>query len=290
MSDDSPQNQPFSPSDRKVDGRGGRESDGSSELPDDFYSVEADEYEPPRRSRGFKVARVAIGFLFILATIYLFGGVHEYLFFRETPEAVEAPAFESRLAEARTLVLPVEITILIGDERGSSRSARGVRDLVAGADEIWDQAAIDFEITDIRTVEVSDALIADFLRDPRAVLDEFAPGDDSAGARTQEGPKKIRVVLTRHLSGLNGIAYSGLDVLAVADFTTYFDFEVLAHEIGHILGLSHVNETGVRERLMYQGSRGMIITETFARRAREAARMNGFVLDDPASNDTIIDS
>ena len=42
--------------------------------------------------------------------------------------------------------------------------------------------------------------------------------------------------------------------MAVADYTTVYDFRVLAHEIGHLLGLSHVPVD--RNRLMYQGANG----------------------------------
>ncbi|MEX1014203.1 MAG: hypothetical protein WDZ80_03525, partial [Candidatus Paceibacterota bacterium] len=79
----------------------------------------------------------------------------------------------------------------------------------------------------------------------------------------------INVFLLRRLAGINGVAFMGLNTLAVADLTTNYDFRVLAHEVGHLLGLGHI--TLNKKRLMHQGSGGYMLTLKEAKIAREKA-------------------
>ena len=71
-------------------------------------------------------------------------------------------------------------------------------------------------------------------------------------------PLTINVFLTRNLWGINGIAYTGLYTVAVADYTSVYDFRVLAHEVGHMLGLEHVLESD--GRLMYREANGFALS------------------------------
>ena len=78
--------------------------------------------------------------------------------------------------------------------------------------------------------------------------------------------------MTRSLKGTdgaNGIAFPGIGVMAVADYTTEYDFRVFAHEVGHLLGLGHVQDSN--SRLMYSGANGSKLTESEVLEARETA-------------------
>lgn len=240
------------------------------QTPGEFQGLDPEDYEPPQKSPYRGIARGAIALLFIFATIYLFGGVHEYFSFQETPQTAQAPAFESQLTNAETLTLPVEVYILNGGDQGSTRTVEDVRDLVADADEIWNQAAIDLTLSDIQIIEASDEEIQNFLNDPTSIASEVEVGN------TESQP--VKIVLTRTLSGINGVAFGGLDTVAVADYTTYLDFRVLAHEIGHVLSLDHDNN---RSSLMYQGSRGMTLTDEEINQARNYANESGLLEDEP---------
>ena len=83
-------------------------------------------------------------------------------------------------------------------------------------------------------------------------------------------PATINVFLVGNLGGINGISFGGLSSVAVADYTTVYDFRALAHEVGHTLGLSHVPE--VRGRLMYQGANGSLLSSKEIQRARIGAQ------------------
>ena len=59
------------------------------------------------------------------------------------------------------------------------------------------------------------------------------------------------------LNGINGIALVDIGSIMVADFTTVNDYRTTAHELGHLLGLKHVED---RNFLMFKGSNGEILT------------------------------
>jgi len=60
------------------------------------------------------------------------------------------------------------------------------------------------------------------------------------------------------LNGINGLALVNINSVLVADFTTVNDFRTTAHELGHILGLGHVNP---ENRLMARGKNGELLIE-----------------------------
>ena len=116
------------------------------------------------------------------------------------------------------------------------------------ASRIWNQAGITLTIKNIYTVSKSDEEMKIFSDTPAVFMQNI----DEFDATT------INVFLVGNLGGINGIAYSGLYSVAVADYTTVYDFRVLAHEVGHILGLNHVSES--KERLMYRGANGFLLS------------------------------
>ena len=85
-------------------------------------------------------------------------------------------------------------------------------------------------------------------QNPRAVINNLQNFD----------LESINVLLVGNLGGINGVSFGGLNTVAVADYTTVFDFRALAHEVGHSLGLSHVSKSS--GQLMYQGANGFNIS------------------------------
>ena len=89
----------------------------------------------------------------------------------------------------------------------------------------------------------------------------------------------INVFLVGNLGGINGIAFGGLNSVAVADYTTVYDFRALAHEIGHILGLHHL--LGSKGQLMvykdiHEKKLRIAMADEFDR-LKEAAQINNFI-------------
>lgn len=123
--------------------------------------------------------------------------------------------------------------------------------------EIWRPANIDFDVT-IREVSLSHDLVQS-LRDGvyMALYHIFT---------LAEG---LHIYFVRDLEGMNGISI-GPWLALVADDTNVKDFRVAAHELGHLLGLSHIR--GSRERLLFSGSNGTRLTALEIRKARDTAR------------------
>lgn len=242
--------------------------DTETDINDPFdKSIEdlQEEYEPIQKPGwGRYVFRAQIAFVFLIGTVYLFGGLYELTFFQETPSDVQAPDFVS-VVEGETLTVPVVAYVLqetstssqvvaTGSEpapgvqtAGSTRGEAEVAQIVANASEVWDQAAIDLRLTRVEFLSLTPTEIGRYVNQPDAFVREYGVETDGA----------VRMLFSRTLQGINGVAFRSLETLAVADYTTSFDYRVLAHEIGHILSLGHVSDT---EQLMSQGSSGLEIT------------------------------
>ena len=191
-----------------------------------------------RVTKGIVALVVVFGFVYI-------SGIHQYFLYQRTPPQIQQQEVQSQL-DAERFVVP--LTIFIMD---SQRVEEDIVRLVENSDRIWSQASIDLEITSIQELNVSTENLQEFIQ-------TFKEYNSST----------INVFLVKNLNGINGISYSGLSAVAVADYTTVYDFRVLAHEIGHILGLSHVPVD--KSRLMYQGANGFNLSLQEITRARQA--------------------
>jgi len=164
------------------------------------------------------------------------------------------------LVDAEELVIPLTVFIVAASEPyRSARSGENVVGLVARASQIWDQAGISLEIKNTYTIQRSDSQMQDFYDSSAMFLENIDELD----------PESINVFLVGTLNGINGIAF-GVRAVSVADYTTVHDFRVLAHEVGHVLGLYHVSSSG--GRLMYRGANGFDLSLEEVRRARLAAQ------------------
>lgn len=206
----------------------------------------------------FQGARAFVAFLVLISFLYI-SGINHIFFYRQTPASVEQEKLQSQL-DARQITVPLSIFILKSDGlSGSGRSPEDARRLIAEADKIWAQADINLEIQDIRAVKLKEKEIKLLPRHPQEFIRTLDDLDKSA----------VNIFLTKRLEGINGISYGGINGVAVADFTTVYDFRTLAHEMGHILGLPHV--PGDRSRLMSQGANGSALSLEEIMTARENA-------------------
>ncbi|MEM8860697.1 MAG: hypothetical protein AAGD96_20435 [Chloroflexota bacterium] len=177
----------------------------------------------------------------------------------QTPEPTATRTAEPPLLEPtpQTIVIPIAIYILddANGEMSSGRTVENIEDIYLKVNEIWSQANVQVEITNIDRVEVSQDLLIrinnrDFFSFFNAVnsgeiyLPSFAP---------------IVGFYTQTLGGPNGINPSNSNTFFVMDTPSVFDERVTSHEIGHILGLHHVlDDPG---RLMFSGTNGMALSE-----------------------------
>jgi len=208
-------------------------------------------------STAWRVVRGAVALAVAIGLLYI-SGVYQYFFFQRTSPEITQEQTQTAI-DAHMLTIPLTIFIAQNDQAyGSKRTERDVQRLVAEASKIWQQANVTLEIQEIYTVQKSDRQI------------EVLYGDANQFARDLGGLESstINVVLVGNLQGLNGVSFGGLPLIAVADYTTVYDFRVLAHEIGHRLGLPHVQQ---ESRLMHQGANSFELSLPEITTAREFA-------------------
>jgi len=213
--------------------------------------------EPTVREIIWRYIRGIIALVVIFGMLYI-SGIYQFLFYQRTAPSIVQENIESVL-DAEGVTIPLTVIILKNDEAlGSQRTKEDVIRLVDNASEIWKQANIQLLIQDIFVLDVKDDEIEVFFSTPRLFIHSIE----------EYNSETINVFLTRTLNGINGIAFGGTNSVAVADYTSVYDFRALAHEVGHILGLTHIQNNG---RLMHQGANGFELSLEEIMRAREWA-------------------
>jgi len=223
-----------------------------------FEPDEEEQRAPTGREIILQYVRGVVALVTILGLLYI-SGVYQSFLYQRTPSTAEQERVES-IFDAEMIILPLRVFVFSNDESlGSLRSREDVERLVLNAGVVWDQADIKLGIENLFFLEASDPEIETFLRNPGAFIVSLP--DYNSGI--------ISVFLARSLGGLNGIAFGGLRAIAVADFTTVYDFRAFAHEIGHVL---HLNHTPLdRGRLMFRGANGVSLTPGEIIQARRTA-------------------
>jgi len=188
-----------------------------------------------------------VAIMVMAGLIWLSGGYQAFLY-RKTPP-VKEKEFQSIL-DAEKIIVSLNIIVFRNEGNlGSQRDKENIRILVDNASRIWAQADITLFIKVIHSVEASDDTISQFFKKPNLLTKEIPQFD----------PGAFNLFLVQTLGGINGIAFSGIKSMAVADFTTVYDFRVTAHEVGHLLGLSHADTSN--DQLMFKSANGTKLTE-----------------------------
>ncbi|MEX2515049.1 MAG: matrixin family metalloprotease [Candidatus Paceibacterota bacterium] len=212
--------------------------------------------EPIRpRSTVGKIVRAVIAGIFILSMLYLFGG-HQYLRFGETPADIAVREYSS-VIQAPLRSIPTMVYVLASNPTDDPDRPRR---LVENANQLLAQMAVELSPVSVEEISVDRLDISgpELVANPGR-LERILPRMET---------DELYVVVTPGLGGLNGIAFSGRDTVAVAEHTTGYDFRTLAHEVGHVLGLGHVDD---KSNLMYSGSNGTGVTVSQAQDAYEMA-------------------
>ena len=199
--------------------------------------------------RGLVALAVLVGLLYI-------SGIYQSTFFTRTSPEAEPPAVEV-VVDEEVKELPLRVVNIVEEGNTERVKDRGqVENLVNDASRLWRQASIRLDLEEYASVEVNREELVDLLNDPYQLNSSEYEGED-------EG---VTVFLVHSLHGVNGVAFTGSDTIALAEFTSVYNFRVLAHEVGHVLGLSHVEKN---DRLMDKEARGVRLTRVEALTARE---------------------
>ena len=221
---------------------------------------EQEELKHQEQSIMFRILKGVVALFVIIGFLYI-SGVSQFFFYQRTSPTTQQRTIESAI-DAQQISISLSVIILQSEGvRGSFRNKENAQRLVFNAGEIWNQANINLTIKNISIISLDDEEITSFIRFPQEFIIESEYFDSSV----------INVFLVQHLNGINGFAFGGLQSVAIADYTTVYDFRTLAHEIGHILTLRHV--TNDERRLMSSGVNGINLSLQEIIRARENAEL-----------------
>jgi len=150
------------------------------------------------------------------------------------------------LTDRKEILIPLTIHIIKDSNNvlSSDRDDRNVNDLINEVNRIWDQADISVYMKDFYVEEYSTNEIINSVNNLLILDKNFEEGS-------------INVFFIKQI-GANGRAYISIKSLSVADTTSVNDYRAFSHEIGHILGLSHVPSANM---LMARGRNGEHLTK-----------------------------
>jgi len=181
-------------------------------------------------------------FIFLILIIFLFFGINIL--------NNKSIGGDNIIEISDQIIIPVKAHIVV-DNSGiytSSRNEENILSLLEKANKIWDQGNIHLQIEEIIITNVSFAAIPNVIN-----------GNTFEISNNENfGKNKINLFLVQNLNNINGLSLKNINSIFVSDHTTVNDFRTTAHELGHILGLSHV---GPSNRLLARGKNGEILTD-----------------------------
>ena len=160
-------------------------------------------------------------------------------------------------------ILDVHVSVhLVQDgsvQFSTSRTEEDIYRIFNEVNKIWSQAQIEFVIEDVDTIQVNN------LEFNSAI---FAQNISIIAQRDDFDRGMINGYFARYISA-NGVAFSPQGIFIIADLTTVNDYRTTAHELGHLLGLHHIDG---KENLMFRGSNGEVLSQWEIDMARNNAR------------------
>jgi hypothetical protein len=220
-----------------------------------------DQQPEPIRDKPWytKLGRRLIAFVFVLATFFLFGGIYQLGLFQQTPASTPAGEYQPVIAQ-KLQRIPVTVYVLDQSNR-QSPPATTTKRLIERTNAVLTQACVQLSPATTSVITTSDL---------QSTTGRLAASPESLKKELpQLRSDRLHIIVAQGLGGINGVAFPGQRVVAVSEYTTSFDFRVLAHEVGHILSLDHVSD---KSNLMYSGSTGTELTEAQARVMNQQAR------------------
>ncbi len=158
------------------------------------------------------------------------------------------------------LTVPIVVHLVKDSAEASTlRTQEEVGELLKESQKIWNQAGITLEIEIDNQVLSEDLINATATGDFRQLY--TLPRFDTS---------RLHVFYVSDLFGSNGVAVPP-HIALIADKTSVDDFRATAHEIGHLLGLEHTTES--RERLMFSGANGRVLSDAEITFTREFVQM-----------------
>jgi len=178
--------------------------------------------------------------------------------------------------ERRTFNIPVAIYIVDTDNRDESRSSqrtiKSMENHFLQVNRVWSQAGIKIDPVAVRRVNVPWKVLSGLIhkRGRGGIANFFKAirqGKINLGQTNDN--TLIRAFYTRTLGGPNGMHPLGTNSIFVADYPSNEDYRVTSHEIGHVLGLYHTQDSV--SQLLYPGSNGLVLNEVEKTVARYVA-------------------
>ncbi len=229
----------------------------SSEVPQEGWDEDVYEGKKGWKYKMLGFGKAVVALMVVMGLLY-FSGVYQGSLFSTTPPEAQ-PRKMPALVEGKTKILPLSVIEVVDVREEREENFTRAKILVERASQIWDQARIDLELKNYSLLQVEQAEIINFLDNPYNLMEKVE----------EEKREGVVVFLVHSLRGINGVAFVGGQTVAVAEYTTVYNFQVLAHEVGHILGLPHVKGG---DRLMSSGASGSRLSQEEAIQAREELR------------------
>jgi len=190
--------------------------------------------------------RRVIGVVFIFAMLFL-GGIYQFGLFQQTPASTPAGQYQPAV-DKQTLSIPATVYVL-DQASQNTPPATTTKRLIERTNAVLTQARVQLSPATTTVIRTDD------LQSSTGRL--TASPDTLKNQLPALRSDRLHIIVSRGLGGLNGVAFPGQRVVAVSEYTTSFDFRVLAHEVGHILSLDHVDN---KANLMFSGSSGTQLT------------------------------